>query len=144
MNNCWVYQGECLRTPPTGYYGFIYKVTDDQGRIYFGKKAFEHTTKKAISKKVRKATKTRKRIERVKKDSGWLDYWGSSKPLIEYLDSIPNAREYSKREIVKLCKDKASLAYWEMAIMVQENVLFRDDCWNANISGRYFKGKIHE
>lgn len=143
MNNCWVYQGECLYEPPSGFYGFIYKITDLYGKVYFGKKAFEHNQKKVISKKARKLSGSRKRVERVKKDSGWLDYWGSSKPLIAFLESS-FSHDLCKREIIKLCKDKASLAYWEMAIMVQENVLFRDDCWNANISGKFYKGKIHE
>lgn len=143
MQGCWIYQGECLETPPEGFYGFIYKITDNLGKVYFGKKAFEHNQKKVISKKARKESGTRKRIEKVKKDSGWLTYYGSSKPFLEYLDEFPNRRDMCKREIVKFCKDKASLSYWEMVIMVRENVLFRDDCWNGNISGKYFKGKIH-
>jgi hypothetical protein len=142
LDSCWIYQGECLRTPPLDYYGFVYKITDPYGKIYIGKKAFSHNQKKKISKKVRKVTKTRKRVERIKKDSGWLGYYGSSKPLLEMLEQ-GNLHNYCKREIVKLCENRQSLAYWEMAIMVQENVLFRDDCWNGNISGKFFKGKIH-
>lgn len=145
MDNCWLLpSGECCYTPPEGFYGFIYKIQLADGNIYIGKKAFEHSAKKTISKKVRKLTKTRKRTERVKKDSGWLEYWGSSKPLLEWLEKNPVIKDFSKRYILKLCKDKASLAYWEMVTLVQENVLFRDDCWNGNISGKFFKGKIHE
>lgn len=139
-----MYGGVCLETPPDGYYGFIYKITDDQGKVYYGKKAFEHSKKKVISKRARKLSGTRKRIERSKVDSGWMDYWGSSKAFIEYLDQHYHSRNFCTREILMLCKDKASLAYWEMSFLVRENVLFRDDCWNGNISGKYFKGKIHE
>lgn len=143
MDNCWIMNGKCLSTPPEGYYGFIYKITDNEGRVYFGKKAFEHNKKTKLSKKARKAT--RKRISRTKVDSGWLDYYGSSKFLIAYLDEKPNVRYgLCEREIIKLCKDKASLSYWEMVTLVQNNVLFRNDCWNGHISGKYFKGKIHE
>lgn len=142
MENCWIYQGECLYEPPSGFYGFIYKITDDLGRVYWGKKAFFHSQKKKITKKVIKETKTRKRVERVQKDSEWLGYWGSSKALLEYITEIEST-QFFKREIIKLCKDKVSLSYWEMVTLVQNDVLFRDDCWNGNISGKYFKGKIH-
>jgi len=143
MDNCWIYQGECLKEPPSGYYGFIYKITDDRGKVYFGKKAFEHSKKKVISKKARKLSGSRKRIERSKVDSGWLDYWGSSKAFIAYMEEYEFKNDSFTREILMFCKDKASLSYYEMKLLVQENVLFRDDCWNGNISGKYFKGKIH-
>lgn len=142
--NCWIMNGKCLSTPPEGYYGFIYKITDAvTGKSYFGKKAFEHSQKKTISKRARKASGTKKRIERVKKDSGWLEYWGSSKPLLEFFAAHPHAQQFAKREIIKLCKDKASLSYWEMVTLVENNVLFKDT-WNGNILGKFFKGKIHE
>ena len=141
-DNCWMLQGECCFEPPSGYYGFIYKITDDQGRVYFGKKAFFHNQKKKITKKVIKATKTRKRVERVQKDSEWLSYWGSCKPLLQYMEDFPSRISQYKREILVLCKDKANLSYWEMVVLVKENVLFRGDCWNSNVSGKYFKGKI--
>jgi len=148
-NNCWIYQGECLYEPPSGYYGFIYRITLSDGTFYIGKKAFEHNQKKVLSKKARALSGTRKRIERVKKDSGWLEYWGSSKAFIEHIDSKDKewdggCRKNATRKIVKLCKDKASLSYWEMVTLVQNDILFRTDCWNGNISGKYFKGKIHE
>ncbi len=129
-DNCWIYKGVCLTAPPSGFCGFIYKITDDKGYVYFGKKVFEYSQKVKI-------------VERIKKDSGWMDYWGSCKPLIMYLDEDSRRKNNSKREIIKFCKDKASLSYWEMVTMVQESVLFRDDCWNSNILGKFFKGKIH-
>jgi hypothetical protein len=142
MENCWQYQGKCLTEPPEGYYGFIYVITDDKGWQYYGKKAFEHSKKVILSKKARKLSGTRKRIERTKKDSGWLDYWGSSKPFLEYMEKSPNKHLFT-REIVKLCKDKASLSYWEMAVLIAAEVLFKDNFWNGNVGGKFFKGKIH-
>jgi len=138
-----MYGGVCLETPPDGYYGFVYLIIDDQNRMYYGKKAFEHSKKKVISKKARKLSGTRKRIERSKVNSGWMDYWGSSKALLAYYEEDPTRKDKSLRRIVKLCKDKVSLAYHEMKTLVYQEVLFRDDCWNGNISGKYFKGKIH-
>lgn len=144
MENCWIYQDKCLYTPPEGYYGFIYSILLPDGRIYWGKKAFEHSKKVKLSKKARKSSGTRKRIAKTKVDSGWLDYWGSSKELLDHLEVNPNLKNTAFREIIKLCKDKASLSYWEMVTLVENNILFRDDCYNGNISGKYFKGKIHK
>ena len=140
--SCWVYEGECLETPPEGYYGFIYMIVDDTGKQYIGKKAFVHNVKKTLSKRARsKAENPRLRVSRLTKDSGWLDYWGSCKPLLEYIKE--KGTEGFERGILKLCKDKQSLAYWELAFLVKKEVLFRDT-WNGNISGKFFKNKIHE
>lgn len=139
MEKCWKYKGKCLETPPEGFYGYIYVITDDKGKKYFGKKAFSHRKKTKLSKKARKVTRKRIKISSV--DSGWLDYWGSCKPLLEYISE--NGTKGFKREIIKLCKDRQSLAYWEISTLITEKVLFRDDTWNGNISGRYFKNKIH-
>jgi hypothetical protein len=145
MENCWLLNlndAICLDEAPEGYYGFIYKITNlDNGWVYIGKKAFEHSQKVKISKKAKKETGTRKRFERKKKDSGWVDYYGSSAFLLKDLE----ANGFNcKREVLKLCKDKSSLTYWEIHYMIENRVLFRDDCYNGNISGKIFKGRVHE
>jgi len=142
-DDCWYYNGECLYEPPEGYYGFIYVIYDDKGKSYFGKKAFLHQTKKVLSKRARVVSGTRKRIERGVKDSKWLDYWGSCKELLKYIEERGNTNGF-RRTILKLCKDKASLSYWEIVYMINNNVLFRQDCYNGNVGGKFFKGKIHE
>lgn len=142
MENCWMLEGEkCLEFSPS-WYGFVYKITNlDNGWIYIGRKAFEHSQKKTISKKARKLSGSRKRVERVKKDSGWQDYFGSSEYLLKDLEE----NGYNcKREILKLCKDKVSLNYHEIVYMIKENVLFRNDCYNGSVGGKWFKNKVHE
>lgn len=139
MKDCWTYKNKCFEEIE-GYYGFIYCITDNNGKKYYGKKAFLHKKKTRLSKKARIGT--RKRFSIGTKDSNWAKYWGSCKPLLEYI-SITGTKGF-KREIIKLCKDRYSLAYWEAAILIQEKVLFRDDCWNGNILSKFFKGKIHD
>jgi hypothetical protein len=78
--------------------------------------------KKKISKKVIKETKTRKRVERVKKDSGWLKYWGSSKELLSDIRTF--GEENFKREIICFCKNKQEMTYYEGLWQYQENVMF--------------------
>jgi len=142
-NNCWLYKGKCLETPPEGYYGYIYLIVTDYNteneRYYIGKKAFTHSSKKRITKKVIKETGTRKRVERVSKDSGWLSYYGSCKPLLEHI----KGKEHTvRRYILKLCEDKQSLAYWEAHYLFKNEVLFNDSYWNGNILSKFFKGRI--
>lgn len=142
MENCWELNGKCLTEIPEDYIGFIYKITNNtNGWIYIGKKVFQHSQKVKLSKKARKESGTRKRIERRKKDSGWLDYFGSSEFLLKDLEE--NSFNCT-REVLKLCKDKSSLTFWEIALMVENKVLFRDDCYNGNINGKIFKGRVHE
>lgn len=143
LDECWLYYGDCLTEPPEGYYGYVYCIIDDTGKSYWGKKAFVHSTRKVISKRARAISGSKKRIERGVKDSKWLEYWGSCKPLLQYIQERGGTHGF-KRYILKLCKDKSSLAYWEMAYMVENKVLFREDCWNGNIISKFFKSKIHE
>lgn len=139
LENCWIYKKKCLEVPPDNYYGFIYCITDDQGRFYWGKKAFTHRKKSALSKKARAGTRKRTQVKQV--DSGWLSYWGSCKPLLEYIKTCKDTSKF-KREIIYLCPDKATLTYYETKVLIDNEVLFRDDCWNGNILGRMFKNKI--
>lgn len=136
---CWRYRGRCLYESPEGYYGFIYKIKDDKGKFYIGKKAFTHTKKRNLTKKERIGT--RKRVERVFFDSDWLDYWSSCKSLLSYIKERGGTHGFT-RQILKLCKDKISWTYWEADYLFREKVLFREDCWNGNILCHFYKGKI--
>lgn len=137
----WLYDNKPFdEIDSSGYEGFVYCITDNLGRKYIGKKAFSHRNKVKLSKKARVGT--RKRVEIKTKDSGWKDYWGSSKELLAYISEV--GTEGFKREILKLCFNKQSLAYWEAYYMFTLNVLFSDNYWNGNVLGKFFKGKIHD
>jgi len=142
MEECWYFKNDCLMETPSIGYGFIYLIIDDNGKKYWGKKAFTHRQKRMLSKKAKLLPENKgKRITVSQKDSGWLNYWGSCKPLLSYIKERGGTHGF-QRWILKICDDKQSLAYWEMAILVQEEVLFRDDTWNGNILAKFFKGKI--
>lgn len=134
--------GEYLESPPEGYVGFIYKITfpNREGEIcyYIGKKVFEFTKKKKITKKKIKETKTRKRVERVKTDSNWQNYWGSSKLLKEYIEERGGTDGF-QRYIIMLCKDKTSLTYREVEALIKHDVLFDEYSWNGQILNKFFK-----
>jgi len=126
---------------PGGYYGFIYKIIDDQGKWYIGKKAFTHKKKTKLSIKARIGT--RKRFNISYKDSGWQDYWSSCIPLQDYIKNKGNTLGFQKI-ILKLCKDRASLSYWEVHYLCENKAIFDGNSWNSNVSGKFFRGRIHE
>ena len=136
----WKYNNKNFKDPGE-YYGFIYIIYDDTGKWYIGKKAFSHRKKTKLSKKARIGT--RKRINISYKDSGWNEYWGSCKPLLEYIENRGGTQGF-KRIILKLCKNRQSLAYWEIDYLCTKKALFDENSWNNNIGGRYFRGKIHQ
>lgn len=136
----WKYKGKKYKRESKDY-GFVYRITDDTGKMYIGKKAFIHRRKIRLSKSQRKLTG--KRVSVQEKDSGWENYWGSSKGLLQYIDNRGSTRGF-KREILKICYDKASLSYWENDHLMAEKVLFSNKYWNDNVAGKYFRGKIHQ
>lgn len=135
----WIFKKKEIRVAPKGFYGFVYVIIDDKGTPYWGKKAFQHKRKRRLGKKARKST--RKRVVVEHKDSGWKDYWGSCKPLLEYIKKRGSTEGF-QRIILKFCKDRQSLSYWETHYLFTEKAIFIDS-WNGHVL-RFFKGRIHE
>ena len=150
MNNCWVYNGKCLESPPDGYYGYVCLITIIKhkdipkklwGKKYVGKKAFLHATKKRVTKKVIKETKTRKRVIKTTKDSGWLRYFGSSKELLE--DIKKYGEHCFKREIICFTKNKSENSYYELVHQIDQDVMFTNS-YNKWISAKVYKHLLNK
>lgn len=145
--SCWVdIKGECLESPPLGAYGFTYLIKaknhpglpdDVRGKIYVGKKAFTHRKKKRLSKTARKGTRKKVSINQV--DSGWLKYWGSSKPLLE--DIKKYGVSMFERRVLSFCANKASLSYDEVYWQIQQSVMLVPS-YNGWISCRIYKKNL--
>lgn len=122
------------------YYGYIYKTTHiPTGKFYIGKKAYTHRRKKKLTKKelaliTTKGRKPKYKIEIV--DSGWKDYYGSSKILKEDIEKF--GKEQFTVEKLMECSSKKSLSYWEVYWMFKFDVL-KTDTYNENILGRFFR-----
>lgn len=117
--------------------GFVYKITNMvTGQIYIGKKSFLHKKKTRISKTEKAKTQTRKVFKVVHKDSGWMNYYGSSKVLSADVKLL--GKDKFKREILELCCTKKYLSYAEFAWQVKLDVL-RTDSYNGNILSRWFE-----
>lgn len=140
MENCWYYKGECLYSPPenANYYGFTYCVSDLLNkRVYIGKKAFTHKKKTKLSKKAKLLPENKgKRIAKGTKDSGWLNYYGSSKELNEQVKLL--GENNFKREIIEFATSKSDLTLKEIEAQVKYNVL-RVNSYNLWIGGKVYK-----
>jgi len=138
--NVWIFEGKEVLIPPEGQYGFIYLITNKlDGRIYVGKKCFSFKKRKRVTKKVIKTTKTRKRVEVSYVDSGWLNYYGSSKSLLADVALI--GKENFSREILCFSKNKSELSYMEVVNQINYKVL-EVPSYNGWISCRIYKSKI--
>ena len=133
----WLFKGKEITTPPEDYTGFIYKITLPDKSFYIGKKAFTHKKKTKLSKKAKLLPENKgKRVIRGTKDSGWQNYFGSSKELLEQVKL--HGEHNFKREILEFAVSKSDLTLKEIEAQVKYNVL-RVDSYNLWIGGRVYK-----
>jgi hypothetical protein len=144
----WLYEDEeitSIEQFPKNCHGFVYKITNLQnGKIYIGRKILVNTLNKKLTKKElleqtgpgRKPTK-----KKVVKESNWLSYWGSNKPLLEDIQEL--GKEKFKREIIKLTFSKKQLTYYELHYQCIFEVLTRDS-YNSNILGKFYPKDLVE
>ena len=73
--NEWTYNDNLFTAEQTeGFYGFVYLITNiDNNRKYIGRKYFTKA----------KTTQLKGKKKRSRVGSGWEDYWGSNKVLVE-------------------------------------------------------------
>ena len=117
--------------------GFVYKITNKKnGDFYIGKKSLYSNIKKKIGAKVKKETGTRKTFERIRKESDWLKYYGSSKDMLQ--DIAKMGKDAFHREILEVCCSKKYLSYSEFAWQVKLDVLKNKNSYNGNILGRWY------
>tara|TARA_B100000683_G_scaffold277722_1_gene338306 strand:+ start:10383 stop:10793 length:411 start_codon:yes stop_codon:yes gene_type:complete len=121
----WYYNDEPYTETPEDYQGFVYEVEElDTGRKYIGKKNFWKP--KTLPK-----TKTRKRRIRTRTESDWRSYYGSSEKVISLVES--KGEEGFKRVILRLCKTKGEMSYFEAKLQFDNNVLLSDEYYNEFI-----------
>jgi hypothetical protein len=133
----WVYKGKeisSLEDMPDGAVGFVYEVTYTvENKKYIGKKILE------VKRKL-PPLKGKKRVRRVTKESDWKAYYGSNEEIKKLL-SEGKEKEF-KREILEFAFSKVQLTYLETRYQFDRRVLERDDYFNSNILGKFYKGKV--
>lgn len=134
----WLYE-DTEFTDPGNHYGFVYCITNlVNGRKYVGRKFFTKASTRQKNKKIKK----------VRVESDWLDYYGSSDELLRDIETY--GKENFKREILRLCKTLGETKYWETKLQFQLNVLeerFEDGTfayYNSNIVMKYTRKNIGE
>ena len=124
----WYYNNELFETTPEEYQGFVYQITElHTNKKYIGKKNF-------WKPKVLPINKTRKRRVRTRIESNWKEYYSSSNEVCKLVEE--RGQEGFKREILKLCKTKGEMSYYEAKLQFDHNVLFSDDYYNNFIGCR--------
>lgn len=124
-----------------GYYGFVYEITMSNGRKYIGKKKLTSERKVKLGKKeLASLTDRRKsKFKIVIKESDWKTYIGSNHQLKE---DITNGAIILERKILKLCKTSKELTYMEAKYMFEKDVLIKDEYYNDNILGKFFRKDV--
>lgn len=139
-----------LQDTPEGSIGFIYKITNlDNGKFYVGRKSFGSVRNVVVSKKVydkikseggkvsrTKNKKTKKMVykKEVRKETDWLTYTGSCKPLNLHIQEGAKI----KKEIIQFCYNKKQMTYYEIKAIVCTDCLEIENCYNANLLGKFF------
>lgn len=126
----WYYAGSIFDSSTIDdYYGFVYIIENKAtGMKYIGKKFF-------WSSKILPKTKTRKRKKRIKVESDWKTYFGSSDRLKKDVEVLGS--DSFTREIIHLCKSKGECSYLEMREQIVRDVLLKpQEYYNAFVGGK--------
>ena len=124
----WYYNNELFELTPEEYQGFVYQITElHTNKKYIGKKNF-------WKPKILPINKTRKRRVRTRVESDWKTYFSSSSQIQKLVEE--SGEEKFKREILKLCKTKGEMSYYEAKLQFENDVLFRDNYYNEFIGCR--------
>ena len=135
MKTDWSHEGKQFTSDDIGdLYGFVYRITNlVNGHDYIGRKYFK-TTRKL------KPLKGFLRKRKVIKETDWLEYWGSSKRLLEDIEKL--GKENFKREIICLCETRGDTNYMEAKIQFDEEVLLNPENYNGIIAIKLGYGSV--
>jgi hypothetical protein len=124
-DNPWLFDGKPFTEDdiPEGVVGFVYLITNlTNGRKYIGKKNLT---------KAKKLYRKNKRAKRVYTSSDWYEYYGSNGFLQEDVSALGEAN--FRREILRLCKSKGEMSYYEAKEQLNRDVLLDDGYYNSFI-----------
>ena len=116
----WYYNNEPFTSEMIGdYVGFVYEITDkSNGLKYIGKKGLISRRKLPPLK-----GKKRRRVKIIETD--WQDYYGSSETVKLLVEE--NGKENFHREILRLCRKKAEMSYYEAKLQFDTDCILKPD-----------------
>jgi hypothetical protein len=113
--------------------GFVYLITNTvSNKKYIGKKNFYTNRTKVKTVTLKTGLKKKKNVK-VKAESDWMNYYGSSEELKK--DVYLHGTEKFTRQILRLCYTKGHLSYFEAKYQFDYDVLLKPDQfynrWNS-------------
>ena len=121
----WFYDDKLFEETPEDYQGFVYEIVDlYNNKRYIGKKNFWKP--KILPKNSKRSRRIHTRVE-----SDWKTYYSSNKEL--QLLAEENDELFFERIILRLCKTKGEMSYYEAKLQFENDVLLRDDYYNEFI-----------
>ena len=127
----WVYEGKPLDIIPENCYGYVYQIEHiSTGKKYIGRKYFTQAGQKRVKGKVKK----------IRKESNWKDYYGSSKSLLE--DIKIHGKAAFKRNILALCSTRGECNYLEAKYQFDQDVLRSPEFYNDWISIKIHRASV--
>lgn len=130
--NHWIYNGSPFTSEQiSDHIGFVYKITNtNDGRFYIGKKLFTRAGRKKVKGKTKK----------IRVESDWMKYYSSSDELNEDVQKL--GKNVFRREILRLCKNRGELNYFEAKYQFALNVLESDNFYNSLIMVRVHRSHL--
>ena len=123
--NPWYFNGDIFESDQIDKAeGFVYLITNTiTNRKYIGRKYFYEIRK------------VKGKARRVRRESNWKSYYGSSPGLSEDIEKY--GKNSFKREILSLHKTRGDVNYEEVKQQFLNNVLESDEWYNDNINGKW-------
>lgn len=114
--------------------GFIYEIEFCNGNKYLGRKALYH-------KRTLKPLKGYKRKRKSVVESDWKTYIGS--PKDEDLKKLLKSGEVKvkSRNILKVCTTLWEMSYFETKYLFERDCLLKNEYYNSNIMGKFYRPK---
>jgi hypothetical protein len=142
----WTYENKEVKSrldiPEPTPFGFVYKITNvTLNKIYIGRKNFFTVNEKALGKKELAliTDKRKSKFKTVIKESDWLNYNSSCKPLL--LDIESGLYEWEK-EIIEVALFPKHLTYLELKHQILNDVLGVES-YNENILGKFYRRDLN-
>jgi len=118
--------------------GFVYLITNTStGKMYIGKKNLYSTRSKIKTVTLKTTGEKKKKKVRVKSESDWRTYYGSSDDLRADVEKY--GAETFKREILKFCNTKGEMSYYEAKFQFDRDVLLNPTLFY----NRWISIKVH-
>ena len=131
----WVHNGKEVKSIddlPKDCIGFIYKITNTKtNEYYIGKKNI-------YQRRTLPPLKGYKRKRKVIKESKWQSYRSSNSEVKEWNE------DNITLEILRFCKSKKSLTYYELQEQFAHDVLSDPLSKNDNLLGKFFRKDLEE